>query len=443
MEETRKIMEEIFHAALVAADPGQAVAGEAESLRARYREGKFERCLIIGFGKAAFPMALAIEESLGDLIDTGVIIVPYGHAGTGLRKVRAIEAGHPLPDANGVRGTQELIGLAGQADERTLVVALVSGGGSALLVSPWEGITLAEKQATTALLLKAGAGIGEMNAVRKHLSRVKGGRLAALLHPATTVSLIVSDVIGNRLDVIASGPTAPDPSTFADALTVLDRYRLLEETPQAVLRHLMTGSAGRLPETPKEGAPVFRRVNNRIIADNRAALAAARQAATGYGLNVEILSAEIAGEAREAGRWLAHKAIAAQCARRAELPLCLLSGGETTVTVRGKGIGGRNMELALAFARKIEGVTGITLLSAGTDGRDGPTDAAGAVVDGSTIPRGKKMGLDPSAFLADNDSYSFLRREGGLFVTGPTGTNVMDIQIVIIADGREQREPEK
>jgi hydroxypyruvate reductase/glycerate 2-kinase len=443
MEEMRSIVEGIFRAALAAVDPGRAVAEQTEGLRARYREGKFERCLVIGFGKAAFPMALAIEENLGDLIDTGVIIVPYGHAGTGLRKVRAIEAGHPLPDASGVRGTEELIGLADQADERTLVVALVSGGGSALLVSPWEGITLAEKQTATSLLLKAGAGIGELNAVRKHLSRAKGGRLAALLHPATTVSLVVSDVIGNRLDVIASGPTAPDPSTFADALAVLEKYQLLEEMPQAVLRHLMAGSAGRLPETPKEEAPVFRRVGNRIIADNRMALAAAREAAAGCGLNVEILSAEIAGEAREAGRWLAHKAIAAQCARRAELPLCLLSGGETTVTVRGKGVGGRNMELALAFAREIDGVAGITLLSAGTDGRDGPTDAAGAVVDGNTIPHGKKMGLNPSAFLADNDSYSFFHREGGLFVTGPTGTNVMDIQVVVIADGREQREPEK
>lgn len=433
MEEMRSIVEEIFRAGVAAVDPKRAVAAEAEKLRTCYREGEFQRCLVIGFGKAAFPMALALEETVGDLIDTGVIIVPYGHAGMGLRKIRVIGAGHPLPDANGVRGTEELIALAGQADERTLVATLVSGGGSALLVSPWEGITLAEKQVTTSLLLKAGAAIGDLNTVRKHLSRVKGGRLAAMLYPATTDSFIISDVIGNRLDVIASGPTAPDPSTFADALAVLDKYRLLEETPQAVLRHLMAGRAGKLPETPKEGAPVFRRIDNRIVADNRAALAAAQQTATGCGLNAEILSAEVAGEAREAGHWLAHKAIAAQSARRAALPLCLLAGGETTVTVRGKGIGGRNMELALAFAREIEGIPGITLLSAGTDGRDGPTDAAGAIVDGNTITRGKTMGLDAAAFLADNDSYTFFHRAGGLLVTGPSGTNVMDIQVVGIA----------
>ncbi len=432
MKEMRNIVEQIFYAALAAADPGRAVAGETGSLRARYRDGAFERCLAVGFGKAAFPMALALEERLGDLIDGGEIIVPYGQAGPGLRKIKSIEAGHPLPDANGMLGTEELINLAVQADELTLVVVLISGGGSALLVSPWEGITLAEEQATTALLLGAGAEIGELNAVRKHLSRVKGGRLAEFLSPATTISLIISDVIGNRLDVIASGPTAPDRSTFAGALAVLDRYRLREKAPQAVLRHLVAGSTGKLPETPKAGAPVFRRVDNRIVADNRSALAAAQQATTGYGLKGEILSAEIAGEAREAGRWLARKAIAIQQTRRTELPICLLSGGETTVTVHGKGIGGRNMELALAFAREIEGVPDIILLSGGTDGRDGPTDAAGAVADGNTVLRGREKGLDPAAFLAENDSYSFFREEGGLFVTGPTGTNVMDIQVVAI-----------
>ncbi len=432
MEKMRSIVEKIFHAAVAAVDPGRAVTGEAEALRARYQEGKFERCLVVGFGKAAFPMARVIEENLGDLVDDGVIIVPYGHTGPGLRTIRVFEAGHPLPNANGVRGTDELITLARQADERTLVVTLISGGGSALLVYPWEGITIAEKQTTTALLLEAGAEIKEVNAVRKHLSRVKGGRLAEILCPATTVSLIISDVIGNRLDVIASGPTAPDPSTFAYALAVLDRYRLREGTPQTVLRHLIAGSAGMLPETPKAGAPVFRRVDNRIIVDNWAALAAAKRAAASCGLKAEILSAEIAGEARKAGHWLARKAIAVQQGRRTDLPICLLSGGETTVTVRGKGIGGRNMELALAFAREIEGVAGITLLSAGTDGRDGPTDAAGAVVDGNTTLRGREKGLDAAAILAENDTYTFFRREGGLFVTGPTGTNVMDIQVVMI-----------
>jgi hydroxypyruvate reductase/glycerate 2-kinase len=313
-----------------------------------------------------------------------------------------------------------------------LIVTLISGGGSALLVAPQDGISLADKQRTTSLLLNAGADIGELNTVRKHLSRVKGGRLAEAAFPATVVSLILSDVIGDRLDVIASGPTAADPTTFGEALGILERYRLSEEVPPPAMELLRRGNRGDSPETPKAGSPFLDRVENIIVGSNRQALEAAARAALELGFTVEILSAELSGEAREVGRQLAHQALTAARSKNGNAGLCLLSGGETTVTVRGQGKGGRNMELALAFAIEIEGQPGITLLSAGTDGTDGPTDAAGAIVDGKTVARAREKGLDPREYLDNNDSYTFFKTCGGLFITGATGTNVMDLQIVLI-----------
>lgn len=432
MDEMRTTAATIFRSALAAVDPEQAVLRECASLRARFQAGKFERLLVIGFGKAAWPMAWAIEASLGELPATGVIVTKHGHRGERrLTVIRCLEAGHPLPDANGVRATEEIIRLAAEADERTLAVVLISGGGSALLVSPSPGITLADKQQTTELLLKSGADIRELNMVRKHLSRVKGGRLAELLQPASSISLILSDVLGDPLDVIASGPTVPDPSTYGGALAVLERYRLLQSVPVAVVKHLRSGEDGLAPETPKEGVPAFLKAEHRIIGNLALALDGAKRCAEALGLKVEPVSAEITGEAREAGKMLAQRAREAK-QRGGRLPVCLLSGGETTVTVTGAGTGGRNMELALAFALEIEGTCGITLLSAGTDGGDGPTDAAGAFADGMTVTRGRAKGLDPEKYLAANDSYSFFREEGGLFITGPTGTNVMDLQIVVI-----------
>jgi len=433
MEGTRSIVTDIFRDALAAVDPGRIVAPHAAGLIERYRRERFTRLVVMGFGKAAYPMALAVENACGDLAEvTGTVIVPHGHAGQDLRRVSVVEAGHPLPDANGVTGTEELVRLALQADERTLVLTLISGGGSALLVSPAAGITLQQKQAATDLLLKAGAEIGELNAVRKHLSRVKGGRLAALLHRAATVSLIISDVIGDRLDVIASGPTSPDPSTYADAFAVIERYGLRRHLPGDVVRLLREGMSGLLAETPKPGDPVFHGVENRLVATNRIALAEARRSAAARGLRGEIVVADLAGPARDAGRMLAGKALSSLRERRNELPLCLISGGETTVKVTGTGKGGRNQELALAFAREIEGIEGITFLSGGTDGCDGPTDAAGAVVDGTTVTLARRQGLDPDSFLDRNDSHTFFQRAGGLLVTGPTGTNVMDMQIAVI-----------
>ncbi|RQW76834.1 MAG: glycerate kinase [Geobacter sp.] len=433
MENPKTVAEQLYFAAVGGADPAAAVAAHTDELRARYQKEGFHRLLVCGFGKAAILMAEALERALGDLIDSGFIITKYGHGpSANLEKIRLMEAGHPIPDANGVRGAEEVIRLTRSADARTLLVALISGGGSALCVAPAAGIALADKQRTTDLLLRAGADIGELNCVRKHLSCIKGGRLAELLYPATAVALLLSDVIGDRLDVIASGPTAPDRTTFADALAVLKNYRLLRAAPRSVVELLTRGKAGEIPETPKEGNPVFHSVTNIIIGSLPTALAAAEKAADRVGLKTEILSAQMAGEAREAGRWLAHKAIAVRATCKDQLPLCLLAGGETTVTVAGAGKGGRNTELALAFAMEIEGCGGITLLSAGTDGGDGPTDAAGALVDGSTIPLARNLGLDPATFLRDNDSYSFFEKSGGLFKTGPTGTNVMDIQIIIL-----------
>jgi|AMWB02.1.fsa_nt_gi hydroxypyruvate reductase/glycerate 2-kinase len=440
MERTETIARQFFTAALEAADPSRAVGKNGDWIRARHRSGGYSRFLVIGFGKASVNMAQALEHSIGDLITGGAVVTKYGHGvGHKLKRIRVFEAGHPVPDENGLRATEQIIRLAGNADDKTLAVVLVSGGGSALLVSPCQEISLEEKQSTTSLLLNAGADIRELNAVRKHISRVKGGRLAGIIHPATTISLILSDVIGDSLDVIASGPTSPDSTTFGAARETLSRYGLLKRAPRAVVDHLENGCEGLAPETPKAGAPLFRSVENVIIGSNGMALDAAKKAAEAWGMRAEILSAELSGEAVEAGRKLARKALAAQQRNEGDRPLCLIAGGETTVTVTGPGKGGRNMELALAFALEIEGNPGITLLSAGTDGTDGPTDAAGAVVDGMTVARARSRGLDPVKCLHDNDSYNFFREAGGLVVTGPTGTNVMDIQIMVVDKQRQAK----
>jgi glycerate-2-kinase len=283
----------------------------------------------------------------------------------------------------------------------------------------------------TSLLLAAGADIHELNTVRKHLSRVKGGQLAEFLFPAPSLSLILSDVLGDRLDVIASGPTTPDGSTYAGAVAIIKKYQLTDRVPPRVLSHLQKGIAGAIPETPKAVSRVFASGETVIVAALGVALDAARREAERMGFRTVLQSEPVTGEAREAGKRLARRALDTMAGNTDGAPLCLISGGETTVTVRGNGRGGRNMELALAFAREIEGTDGVTLLSAGTDGNDGPTDAAGAFADGATVMRGRRAGCDPDQSLSRNDSWTFFDQDGGLFITGPTGTNVMDIQIVI------------
>lgn len=426
---------DIFQAALRAADPFECVRRHAVRVESRLRDRRCERLAVLAFGKAACSMTRGLLESLPGRVDRGVVVTKYGHAaGTVLPdRIAVFEAGHPVPDENGVSATVRAVELVRSAGEETLVVCLISGGGSALLAAPREGITLGEKQEMTRLLLEAGADIVDLNTVRKHVSRVKGGRLAEDAAPAGVISLILSDVIGDRLDSIASGPTAPDETTYGDALDVLERHRLTGRIPDSIVRTLERGLRGEVPETPKPGAPFFGRVENVIVGSNRLALEAAQEKAREMGYEAVVLTSELRGEAREAARRLAGKAREARSGRTGTgRPLCLISGGETTVKVTGSGLGGRNTELALAFALEIEGLDGITLLSAGTDGTDGPTDAAGAFADGNTAIEAGRAGLDPGAFLANNDSYTFFKKAGGLLVTGPTGTNVMDIQILLL-----------
>jgi glycerate-2-kinase len=429
-----RILPEIFRAALEAADPAECVRRHTGRIESRLPGGGVERLLVLAFGKAACAMTRGLAAGLSRRIDGGIAVTKYGHAsGAPLpAEIAVFEAAHPVPDEKGVAATVQAVELLQSAGERDLVVCLISGGGSALLAAPSEGITLAEKQEMTRLLLEAGADIVELNTVRKHVSRVKGGRLAEAAAPAKVISLILSDVIGDRLDSIASGPTAPDGTTFGDALGVLERYGLCSRVPRSVLETLERGARGEIPETPKAGSPVFDGVENVIVGSNRLAVEAAREKAGEMGLDAVVLTSELRGEAREAALRLAEKAKGAQAARSGGPGLCLISGGETTVTVTGTGKGGRNTELALAFALEIEGREGISLLSAGTDGTDGPTDAAGAVVNGETASRARRAGLDPEALLANNDSCTFFEKTGGLLVTGPTGTNVMDVQIVLV-----------
>ncbi|MGD9577138.1 MAG: glycerate kinase, partial [Syntrophorhabdus sp.] len=348
--------------------------------------------------------------------------------------IELYEAGHPIPDNNGLAATKKAVSLLKMADERTLVLCLISGGGSALLSAPKGAISFDDKQKVTGLLLKAGASINELNTVRKHISEIKGGRLAEYAYPAKVVSLILSDVIGDELDVIASGPTTPDSTTYRMALDVVEKYRLTEKLPKAVLDILKDGVEGMVADTPKKGNQIFEGVENIIIGSNRKAALAAREKAKELGFDATILSTEIQGEAIDAARWLAKKAIEAKrlLEDKDGKKICLISGGETTVTVKGKGKGGRNTELALVFALEVKGMSNITLLSAGTDGTDGPTDAAGAIVSGETIQKAKLFNLDPEACLVNNDSYTFFSKTGELFITGPTGTNVMDLQIILI-----------
>jgi glycerate 2-kinase len=433
MRNTKHLLSELFNAALEAVDPYASAAIHAETVLSVHRRRGCTKLFVVGFGKAACRMCKAIEDNIPVPVDNGVVITKYGHCASDPPLVRVYEAGHPLPDENGIMGTDEIIKLLSAADEKSLVVFLISGGGSALLVSPCKGITLEEKRTVTDLLLKAGADIHELNTVRKHISGVKGGRLAEIAHPAWMLSLILSDVIGDSLDVIASGPTSPDSSTYADAIRVLEKFALHDRIPGSVHETLQNGAKGLIGETPKEGSTIFRKVDNIIIGSNKKALEGARNKAETLGYNAEIISSEISGDAGETAKWLAQKAIAiATGAEDYRKPLCLLSGGETTVTVRGNGLGGRNTELALGFAIGIDGYEGITLLSAGTDGTDGPTDAAGAIVSGSTAREASAMWLDPHEYLKNNDSYNFFKKTGGLLITGPTGTNVMDIQIMII-----------
>jgi glycerate 2-kinase len=416
----RKTAIQIFRAALKAADPAEAVHRHFTDPPAT-----FDRIFVVGAGKATAPMAQAVEQILGKRIAGGLINVKHGHS-VKLSRIEQNQCGHPVPDEAGVRGAQRIAAIARDAMERDLVICLISGGASALMPLPAPPITLAEKQATTNLLLACGATIHEINAVRKHISAIKGGQLAALASPARVLSLILSDVIGDDLDVIGSGPTSPDASTFNTARAVFDKYGIWSKAPRAVRLRLESGSRGETPETPKS----LKNAENRIIGSNRLALDAAAAKAKELGFKTLILSSSIDGETREvAGVHAAITREIRQSGHPIKPPACVISGGETTVTLRGKGKGGRNQEFALAAAVGIAGLENVLVFSAGTDGTDGPTDAAGAQADGGTFHRG------PEALrrLANNDSYDFFEPLKDLVITGPTGTNVMDVHLILVA----------
>ncbi|MGA8028982.1 MAG: glycerate kinase [Bryobacteraceae bacterium] len=420
----------IFRAALAAADAGQAVRNHFSIRSAHLRD--FDRIFLIAAGKAAAPMAAAIEKIIGAPLTGGLVVTKHGHATSKLRRVQLIEAAHPIPDQAGLQASRRIQDLLRKLNAHDLLILAISGGASALLPAPAEPITLKAKQKTTDLLLRAGATISELNVVRKHLSDLKGGRFAALAHPATIVTLLLSDVIGDPLDVIGSGPTAPDTSTFTDALGVLGKFGLLKRAPTLVRDFLERGSRGEIPETPKPGDPLFRNVTNLVIGSNRLALQAAARKAQALGYGTLILSSTMQGETSEVAR--THAEILRELVSSNQpipRPACILSGGETTVSVKGKGKGGRNQEFALAAAVSIDGLEDVLLLSAGTDGSDGPTDAAGAIATGATVAHAIRAGLDPSANLANNDSYPFFDALGDLIKTGPTGTNVMDIHVLL------------
>lgn len=390
------------------------------------------RVFVTGAGKAAGSLARGLEAVLGDRIDSGVVLVKHGHAQP-LRRIRVLEGGHPVPDAAGLAGTQQLMQTVEAAAAGDTMFFVLTGGASALLVEPAAGLSFADVQSANLLLVNGGAQIDEINAVRKHLSAVTGGRLRQRAKCTTFCTLAISDVIGDSPAAIGSGPTVADPSTFAQCLAILDRHRLRNALPRAVIEHLERGAAGRIAETPKETSELFRGSPYRIVASNRISIHAAAQAAREAGCRVQILTTEMQGHTHEAARRFASALRRAAAARTDATPLVLLAGGETTLAVEGNGRGGRNQEFALVAALELQGLDNVALLSAGSDGTDGPTDAAGAFVDGSTVARARALGLDPQDFLRRHDSYPLLHALGDLHRTGPTGTNVMDIAIGVVS----------
>ena len=436
--------EEIFKSSLKAVDPYYAIKrsvhiegdllilGDMDHDRVELDLTRYDRILLIGGGKATAPMARAMEELLEKRISTGMINVKYGFTEE-LAYTDIIEAGHPLPDNNGVEGTRKILHLLEEAGEKDMVVSLISGGGSALLPCPAGNISLSEKQELTRSLLECGASIDEINALRKHISSSKGGQMAKAAFPAVVINLMLSDVVGDEMDVIASGPFTPDHSTFDQALKVLKKYNL-DDVPAAIHRYLEAGRDGHVPETPKQNDAIFDRVYNFIVGSNILALEAAKKKAEDLGYGTLILSSMVEGETGEVAP--VHCAIAKEIIKSGQpiaTPACVISGGETTVTIRGKGLGGRNQEFCLVAALNLQEVPPrVVILSGGTDGNDGPTDAAGAIIDPYTVIRGKDAGMEAEDFLAENDSYHFLEKTGDLLMTGPTNTNVMDVRLILV-----------
>ena len=420
-EELRDKARVIFEAGLAAADPARQIEGIDVPVPAA--DG---RLMVFGAGKAAAHLAKALESRLHDRDYSGRIVVKYGH-GVPLERILVEEGGHPLPDASGLRATERLLEDLNKTRAEDRIVFLLTGGASALLVAPAEGLTLEDKIGVTELLLRSGATIQELNAVRKHLSAVKGGRLLERMVPARVLTLLVSDVIGDDLSSIGSGPTALDPSTFRDALDVLTRYDIVDNAPENVVRHLRAGVSGAIVETPKPGDDVLDYVEHHLLASNRTSLVAAADKARALGFETDVFARDMVGDVH------AHAKRFAKALLDRQGPAALLAGGELTLEVTGSGVGGRSQEFALVVARELAGRDDVMVLAAGTDGTDGPTDAAGAFADGRTWERARRKGLDPEALLANNDAYHFFDPLDALLRTGPTGTNVNDLVIGLVA----------
>jgi glycerate 2-kinase len=429
----------IFYEAIEAVRPGAAIKRhckfDGKTLYIGHRPfhlNQYKNFYVLGAGKATASMAKAIEEMIDEKITGGNIVVKFDHVAD-LKHINLIEAGHPVPDGNGIRGASAILNLAKHAEEDDLILCLISGGGSALLPLPYDGLTLKDKQDIIKVLFSCGATIHEINTIRKHISKIKGGRLAQAVYPATLITLMLSDVVGDDLDVIASGPTVPDSSSFYDCMNIFLKYSIIEKIPNNILNHIESGISGEIDDTPKPLDPVFEKTYNLIIGSNIESLMAAKKKAESLGYNVILLSSMIEGETRFIAQ--VHCAIAREIIKTGNplpSPACILSGGETTVTISGNGLGGRNQEFALSASLDISGKENIVILSAGTDGIDGPTDAAGAFSDTFTLKRAKEMGLNPNRFLTNNDSYHFFQKLEDLFITGPTNTNVMDLMIVLV-----------
>ena len=435
----RSDLDRIAQAALATVAPEtclrRAVQVDGDQLhvgKASFDLSRIQRILVVGMGKASARMAATLEELLRERISSGLVVTADGY-GVATRRVEIVEASHPLPDARGRAASERIVTLVKEANEEDLVIVLISGGGSALLPLPALGITLSDLAETNELLLRSGAKIQEINTVRKHLSQVKGGQLARHAFPAQVLALVLSDVPGDPLHAIASGPTVGDPTTFHQAEQILRQYHVWSDLPNSVRERIETGVRGESSETPKPGDDVLQRVTITIIGSGSVAAEAALVEAKRLGYHTLLLTTTLEGEAREVGKILASLA-REEASRNRPLPhpALITATGETTVTVRGDGRGGRNQELALSAALGIEGIPHVVIASLGTDGRDGPTDAAGGMVDGGTVRRMQEQGIDPQEYLDRNDSYRALQQAGDLIVTGPTGTNVADLLFVAV-----------
>ncbi len=437
LDRARADIREIFTSALDGADAGRLVLNQVSLENEILEVGNrafplkdYSRVYLFGIGKVAARMAHPLEEILGDRIAGGLIIVKDGHASP-LERIEVREASHPIPDARGMKAAKDLVGMLRSLRKDDLVLFIVAGGGSSLFALPAGTLTLEEKKRANRALLRCGATIREVNAVRKELSAVKGGQLIPMIYPATLVNLILSDVVGDPLEDIASGPTVPPTLPGIDPLKVIERYGLTDKLPGQVLEHLNQSAKEPVDYSISTGG-IRERIHNVLVGNNRSLLECARRKAEGLGYETRILTSRLEGEAREEGERLSRIAIDSKNRRESNAaPLCLLIGGETTVTVQGEGTGGRCMEFALSSAIALEGEK-IVILAAGSDGADGPTDAAGAIADGETCQKGRGMALDPRGALEANDSYAFFRSIGDLVITGPTKTNVMDLYAFVI-----------